>query len=113
MAFSTAKPACQKLESRPGCIQAALQIIGDKWSPLLLGQLLDGDKTFGELETQLAGISPRTLSNRLDKLQLEGVISKERYCAHPPRFRYHLTEKGMGLQEILSKMAEWGETYSS
>lgn len=111
MAFDTLKPQCSKLEKRPGCIQAALEILGDKWTPLLLGQLVSGQKTFGELELMLTGISPRTLSARLTKLEDEGIIKKNQYNAHPPRFKYDLTEKGRGLQEVLQQMADWGEKY--
>jgi DNA-binding HxlR family transcriptional regulator len=111
MSFDTLKPQCSKLEKRPGCIQAALAILGDKWTPLLLGQLVSGQKTFGELELMLTGISPRTLSARLTKLEDEGIIKKNQYNAHPPRFKYELTEKGKGLQEVLQNMANWGEKY--
>lgn len=111
MSFSTVKPQCDKLESKPGCIQSALQILGDKWTPLLLGQLVSSPKTFSELEKQLAGISPRTLSNRLTKLEEEQIIEKNQYNQRPPRFKYILTNKGTELQEVLVKMADWGEKY--
>jgi DNA-binding HxlR family transcriptional regulator len=111
MSFTTPKPVCDKVEKKAGCIQAALCILGDKWTPLLVGQLVTEPRTFGDLETMLAGISPRTLSARLEKLQEEGILIRKQYNAHPPRFKYHLTDKGQGLQEILSKMAEWGERY--
>lgn len=111
MSFDTAKPKCEAVESRPGCIQAALCILGDKWSPLLISQLVSGAKTFGELEELLEGISPRTLSARLAKLQEDDIISRNQYQVHPPRYRYQLSEKGRGLQDILMKMAEWGEKY--
>lgn len=113
MAFETLKPQCEEVETKPGCIQAALCILGDKWSPLLIGQLVSGPKTFGELELMLVGISPRTLSARISKLQEDEIITKKQYKAHPPRFRYELTEKGRGLQDILQKMAQWGEQYQS
>lgn len=111
MSFDTEKPQCEAVESRPGCIQAALCILGDKWSPLLISQLVSGSKTFGELEGLLEGISPRTLSARLSKLQDDEIIARQQYQVHPPRYRYQLTEKGRGLQDILTKMAEWGEKY--
>jgi DNA-binding HxlR family transcriptional regulator len=111
MSFDHAKPICNKVEERPGCIQAALRILGDKWSPLLLGQLVAGEKTFGELELMLGGISPRTLSDRLDTLIQEGIIQKNQYCKHPPRYRYQLTDKGKDLRTILTQMARWGEKY--
>lgn len=101
----------QQVEERPGCIAAALHILGDKWSPLLLGQLIESPKTFGELEDTLTGISPRTLSARLEKLIEHRIIEKRLYCEHPPRYMYHLTEKGQELQNILKAMADWGNKY--
>ena len=106
-----AKAPCTKVEKRAGCIQAALSIVGDKWSPLLLGQLIAGAKTFGELELALGGISPRTLSARLDKLADHGIVAKDLYCQHPPRYRYDLTQKGHELQNILAAMGDWGDRY--
>lgn len=111
MSFDSPKPICEKLESRPGCIQTALRIVGDKWSPLLLGQLIESDKTFGELELELAGISPRTLSQRLDMLEGESIIEKKQYCKHPPRYKYGLTSKGSELQLALKQLADWGAKY--
>lgn len=111
MSHSTRKPPCSAIESRPGCIQSALAILGDKWSPLLLGQLVADQMTFGELETALTGISPRTLSARLSKLQQDGIVQKQRYCDHPPRYNYSLTPKGNELREILIQMAQWGEKH--
>jgi DNA-binding HxlR family transcriptional regulator len=110
-AHPTATVPCTAVENRPGCIQAALTILGDKWSPLLLGLLVDGPKTFGELEESLAGISPKTLSERLARLCGEQVVAKHMYHQHPPRYRYELTAKGRGLEEILRAMATWGDKY--
>lgn len=112
MSFTSADTApCNKVEKRAGCIQAALNILGDKWSPLLLGQLIEGAKTFGELELYLGGISPRTLSARLEKLIENEIVHKNLYCKHPPRYRYELTEKGRELQSILKAMGDWGDKY--
>ena len=99
-------------EPKLGCIQAALEIIGDKWTGLLLRALTECPKTFGELEAELTGISPRTLSQRLDKLESEHITEKDLYCEHPPRYKYSLTEKGADLKNVLSDMAVWGEKYS-
>ena len=101
------------VEERPGCIAAALHILGDKWSPLLLGQLIESPKTFGDLEVALTGISPRTLSARLEKLTEHNIVEKRLYCEHPPRYLYHLTQKGQELQSILKAMADWGNKYHS
>ena len=102
---------CSKVENRAGCLSSALDIIGDKWSALLLGQLIDEKRTFSQLEKSLVGISPRTLSARLDKLTDHNILKKEIYCEHPPRFRYCLTEKGSELQDILRAMGEWGDKH--
>ena len=99
------------IETRPGCIQETLKVMGDKWTPLILRDLNTNDATFSELETSLVGISPRTLSQRLNKLEDEAIIAKIMYCEHPPRYRYQLTQKGRELQSVLVKMAEWGARY--
>ncbi len=111
---NSAAPSQQlQVEKRPGCVKAALEILGDKWTPLLLGQLVDTGHTFCELESALDGISPRTLSARLERLAMHGIVAKHMYCEHPPRFRYELTKKGSELQDILHAMAEWGDKYHS
>jgi DNA-binding HxlR family transcriptional regulator len=111
MAFTHAKPLCKTIEAKPGCMQAALAILGDKWSPLLIGHLVADKKTFGELDLMLGGISPRTLSARLDTLEKENIVEKSQYCKHPPRYKYGLTQKGQELRSILVRMAEWGGKY--
>jgi DNA-binding HxlR family transcriptional regulator len=101
------------IEKRPGCIQATLDIMGDKWTPLIIRDLSSGKARFGDLETSLAGISPRTLSQRLCKLEDEKIVDKRMYCEHPPRYTYELTQKGVELQEILVKMSDWGARHHS
>ncbi len=98
-------------QDQPTCIQTTLRIMGDRWTALILRDLSDGTNTFSCLEVSLKGISPRTLSQRLDMLLCEGVIEKQQYCKHPPRSKYVLTEKGSELQSVLTKMAEWGAKY--
>jgi len=101
-----------KLEPSPGCIQNTLEIMGDKWTPLIIRDLSSSKAKFGDLEASLAGISPRTLSQRLDKLEKEHIIERRLYCEHPPRYTYELTQKGKELQEILVKMSDWGSRHS-
>ena len=96
------------VEKSPGCIQITLDIMGDKWTPLIIRDLSSAKAKFGDLETSVAGISPRTLSQRLDKLEKELIIERRLYCEHPPRYTYELTKKGKELQDILIKMADWG-----
>lgn len=111
MRYNTGMTA-KNIEECPGQIQTALDIIGDKWTALIVRDLTTCDSKFSDLEASLAGISPRTLSQRLDKLETEGVISKELYCERPPRYKYCLTDKGKELQTILVDMAAWGARYA-
>lgn len=98
-------------QDQPLCLPTTLRIMGDKWTGLILDQLSNGVVTFSCLEVALEGISPRTLSQRLDRLELQGIIHKRQYCERPPRSKYLLTEKGSELQVVLNKMAEWGAKY--
>lgn len=97
--------------TKPGCIKQALSVIGDKWTALLLSELCAGPMTFGDLEKATSGISPRTLSQRLEMLQSVGVIVKDEYCERPKRCNYRLTEKGRELKVILEAMADWSEKH--
>jgi DNA-binding HxlR family transcriptional regulator len=99
--------------SKPGCLECALKVVGDKWTPLILRDLTASMASFSQLERSLDGISPRTLSQRLNKLENEKIILKELYCEHPPRYQYGLTIKGKELQALLVQMANWGARHSS
>lgn len=99
------------LEPRVGCIAAAIEIIGSKWTGLILRDLVGGPKRFSQLERSLAGISPRTLSQRMDDLEAHGIVSKQTFAEVPPRCEYALTQKGQDLVPILKQMAVWGEKY--
>lgn len=96
---------------QPLCVQTALRIIGDKWTAKILLDLSNGINTFSTLEKSLKCISPRTLSQRLDMLENEEIITKKQYCERPPRFEYVLAPKGVELQDVIQKMAEWGGRY--
>jgi DNA-binding HxlR family transcriptional regulator len=101
------------IKTDSGCIMSALATLGDKWTALIIKELVPGSKCYSELEVALSGISPRTLSARLEKLLESEVIDKELYCNHPPRHKYALTKKGAELEKILSAMASWGAKYSN
>jgi len=96
------------LEPHVGCIAATMKIIGNKWTALILRDLFTGQKRFCELEKSVGNINPRTLSQRLDDLENEGIISKKSYAEVPPRIEYSLTEKGHDLLPVLKQMAAWG-----
>ena len=89
-------------------IERTLQVIGGKWTLLILRDLFDGTKRFGELRRSLDGISPKTLSERLRQLEAEGIVRRVIYAEVPPRVEYSLTEKGQGLRDILDGMRAWG-----
>jgi DNA-binding HxlR family transcriptional regulator len=99
------------LEPKTGCIAAAMRIVGNKWTALILRDLFAGPKRFCELERSVGSINPRTLSQRLDDLEAEGIITKQSFAEVPPRTEYALTEKGNDLQPILKQMAVWGNKY--
>ena len=99
------------LEPRVGCIASAMQIIGNKWTALILRDLATGPKRFGELEKSVGNINPRTLSQRLDDLEAHGIVTKRSFAEVPPRIEYTLTQKGEDLIPVLHQMAQWGTKY--
>lgn len=101
----------EAIESRVGCVAAAMQIIGNKWTALILRDLAGGPKRFSELEKSVGDISPRTLSQRLEDLGAHGIVTKETFAEVPPRCEYSLTVKGKDLIPVLRQMAEWGNKY--
>lgn len=90
-------------------VATTIKIIGQKWTILILRDLFEGAKRFGELEKSLKGISPRTLSLRLHKLEDEKLITRTVFAEVPPHVEYSLTNKGLSLNEIICKMREWGQ----
>lgn len=100
------------LEPTDGCIAGAMQIIGNKWTALILRDLFGGPKRFCELEKSVGTINPRTLSQRLDDLESYGIITRACFNEVPPRIEYTLTQKGLDLEPILEQMAAWGDKHS-
>ena len=101
----------EPIESKVGCIASAMQIIGNKWTALILRDLFTGPKRFCELEKSVGNINPRTLSQRLDDLESHGIITKQSFNEVPPRTEYSLTKKGQDLLPVLKQMAAWGTKY--
>lgn len=90
-------------------VEKTLKIIGSKWTILILHNLFQGPKRFGELQRILSPISPKTLSERLKVLEKEKIISKKMYAEIPLHVEYTLTKKGHSLGTIFQTMAEWGK----
>lgn len=100
------------VEPKVGCIASAMEIVGNKWTALILRDLMTGPKRFSDLEKSVGNINPRTLSQRLDDLEEHGIITKQTFAEVPPRTEYTLTPKGHDLLPILKQMAAWGNKYS-
>jgi DNA-binding HxlR family transcriptional regulator len=89
-------------------IARTLRVIDGRWSTLIVRELLDGTKRFGELKRALDGISPKTLTDRLRTLEAQGVLTRTVHAEIPPRVEYALTDYGRTLEDVLRAMAAWG-----
>lgn len=89
-------------------IARTLDIIGDRWTLLIVRDLLPGARRFNDLLASLPGISPPVLSERLKLLEEQGIVARSFYSEHPPRASYHLTDKGRELRHVLGALAIWG-----
>ena len=92
-------------------VAACAEIIGAKWTALLVHDLSEGPRRFTELEHSCRGISPRTLSERLRWLEHEGLLVRRSYAESPPRVEYELTPKGAGLLPIIDEMRRFGHEH--
>ena len=92
-------------------VACSAEIIGSKWTALLVHDLSEGPRRFSELEHSCPGISPRTLSERLRWLEEEGVVVRHSYAETPPRVEYELTPKGTGLLRIIEEMRRFGHDW--
>ena len=91
-------------------VAKTIRIIGSKWSLLILHQLFEGTKRFGQIQKSLEGVSPKTLSLRLSELEHAGIIKKKVFAEIPLHVEYSLTTKGKSLNDIIDVMQKWGET---
>ena len=91
------------------CVMHTLKIVGSKWTILILQELCDGTKRFGQLQRALPGISPKTLSHRLQQLEKDRIVKKKLFAEVPLRVEYSLTPKGLSLRNIIDTMRQWGE----
>lgn len=92
-------------------VAACAEIIGAKWTALLVHDLSEGPRRFSELEHSCAGISPRTLSERLRALEQEGIVERRSFPESPPRVEYELTSKGESLLPIIEQMRRFGHEW--
>ena len=92
-------------------VAATADVIATKWTPLIVHDLSEGPRRFMHLEHACPGISPRTLSERLDMLERQGVVLRRSYPESPPRVEYELTDKGRALLPIVRAMRKFGHEW--
>jgi DNA-binding HxlR family transcriptional regulator len=87
-----------------------IELIGDAWSLMILREMFLGGRRFDDLQ-RLTGASPHILSQRLKRLEREGVLRRETYNQHPPRHEYRLTESGRDLWPVIVSLKQWGDSW--
>jgi DNA-binding HxlR family transcriptional regulator len=93
-------------------IAKSLEVIGERWSLLIVRDVMNGNRRFGELQRSL-GIARNVLSARLQRLVDEGILERRAYQESPPRHEYFLTEKGLDLWPSLIALLGWGDRHST
>ena len=103
------KPAGCK---RSACgVASTLDLLGDKWTLLVVRDLLLGKQTYSEFQKSPEGIPTNILAERLKRLQQAGIIEKTQYQERPVRYAYTLTDKGRDLGPVLRSMVTWANRY--
>jgi DNA-binding HxlR family transcriptional regulator len=93
-------------------VARALEVVGERWTLLIIRDVFLGLRRFDELQQNL-GIARNVLADRLSRLVEEGVLERVRYSERPERFEYRLTRKGRDLNIALSGLRQWGDRYLS
>ena len=94
-----------------GPVARTLELVGERWTLLILLEILKGSHRFADINGSLVGISPNLLSTRLKSLEENGVVERRFYSSHPPRAEYILTSKGHELGIVAGALAVWGSKY--
>jgi DNA-binding HxlR family transcriptional regulator len=89
-------------------VARSLEFLGERWTLLIVRDLLGGPQRFQDLQRSLAGVAPTVLSERLKVLEDHGIVRRVFYSDHPPRAEYVLTEQGAGLRPAVRALAIWG-----
>ena len=96
----------------PACpVETTLMLISDRWKVLIIRDLMDGTKRFGELKKSIGSISQKVLTSNLREMEADGLVNRKVYAEVPPRVEYTLTDTGYSLKPILDAMVEWGLEY--
>ncbi len=99
-------------ENQSCSLAAALDVIGERWSLLIVRDVFLGLRRFDEIQAEL-GIARNVLQTRLTRLVEQGVLEKRLYSEHPPRFEYRLTDKGLDLWPSMVALMQWGNRYGA
>jgi DNA-binding HxlR family transcriptional regulator len=97
----------------PCPVACTLDVLGDKWTMVIVRDLLRGACKFSDFLKSPEHITTNILTNRLKRLELEGIVGKEQYQDNPPRFEYMLTRKGRDLAPLMKEMVKWANAYRS
>lgn len=98
----------------PACpVETTLMLIGDKWKVLILRDLMDGTKRFGELKKSIGTVSQKVLTAQLRDMEEKGLLTRKVYDEVPPRVEYTLTETGYSLKPVRDAMWTWGADYKA
>jgi DNA-binding HxlR family transcriptional regulator len=92
-------------------VAKSLEVVGDRWTLLIVRDLLRGARRFQDLQSSLAGIAPNILSDRLKLMERHGLVARSLYSRRPRRAQYALTEKGRGLGLVVGALASWGSRH--
>jgi DNA-binding HxlR family transcriptional regulator len=95
----------------PACsVASTLDLVGGRWTMLVIRELFIGVHRFSEFQADL-GVARNVLQDRLEHLTDAGIVERRRYQDHPPRFEYHLTDKGLELWPALVSLMQWGDRH--
>jgi DNA-binding HxlR family transcriptional regulator len=95
----------------PCAVACTLDLVGDKWSLLVVRDLLRGSVTYGELQNSPEGIPTNILADRLKRLEEARLVAKSAYQDRPVRYAYRLTENGKALSDVLLALVRWGQKH--
>ncbi len=102
-------PAALSADARSACaVACSLDIFGDRWTLLVVRDLLRGRKRYGEIATAKEKIPTNILAERLARLEAAGIVTRTPYQDNPPRHEYTLTPKGEALRPVIRAIAVWG-----
>ena len=92
-------------------VAKSLELVGDRWTLLIVRDLLPGPRRFQDFQKSLKGIAPNILSDRLKLMEEHGLVRRRFYSEHPPRAEYALSEKGKDLGVVVGALATWGSRH--